>query len=188
MEKENKVKKTKKERHGDAKKYTKGFFKGFKAFITRGNILDLAIGVVIGAAFTAIVNALVNGIILQFISLLTGNADFKDLVWAIDTGRVDADGVPIITNIQYGALIQAIVNFIIIAFVIYVIVIVLIKRQVKKNIEAEEEAKKKAEADAEAARLEEEAKAIEACQIPKDIELLTEIRNYLKDLSQKEGK
>ena len=169
----------------NAKKFTKGFLQGFKDFITRGNVLDLAVGVVIGAAFTAIVNALVNGIILQFISLLTGNANFTDLVWNINTGKLDANGDAIITAIKYGDLIQAIINFIIIAFVIYLVVIVLIKRQVKKNFAAEEAAKQKAIEDEEVARLEEEQRKLNEAVISRDTQLLIEIRDYLKELGNK---
>ena len=171
-----------------AKQVNAGFWKGFKNFISRGNILDLAVGVIIGTAFTAIINALVNGVIMQFISLLTGNADFTDLVWNINTGKVDEAGLVIYTAIRYGALIQAIINFIIIAFVIYLVVMVLIKRQVKKNIEAEEEARLKAIEDEEAAKLAEEERLRKESETSQEVLLLTEIRNYLKDLNKPEAK
>ena len=178
-----KEKKAKGKKTAGAGKFTKGFFKGFKDFITRGNVLDMAIGIVIGTAFTAIVNALVNGVILQFISILTGNANFTDLVWTIET--TDISGNQVFTDIRYGILIQAILNFFIIAFVIYFVVVVLIKRQVNKNLKAEENAKRKAIEEAEKQRLEEEAKALQGPVIPEDVKLLTEIRDYLKKLDSK---
>lgn len=86
-------------------------FKEFKEFATRGNIMDMAIGVVIGGAFQKIVTSLVEDIIMPFISILTGNVDFSDMVFTIG----DA-------SIKYGNFITAIVNFLIIAFSIFLAV------------------------------------------------------------------
>lgn len=83
----------------------------FKAFITKGNVLDLAVAVIIGGAFGAIVTSLVNDIIMPLIGVILGGTDFTTL--AITVG--DA-------SITYGNFIQAIVNFLIIAFVIFMIV------------------------------------------------------------------
>lgn len=85
--------------------------KEFKEFATRGNIVDLAIGVVIGGAFQKIVNSLVNDIIMPFISILTGKVDFSDMVLTIGNA-----------SIKYGNFITAIVDFLIIAFSIFLIV------------------------------------------------------------------
>ena len=79
----------------------KNFFEEFKAFAMRGNVLDMAVGVVVGSAFTAIVNSLVNDIISPIIGLFF-NADFSDVV------------------IQIGAFLNAIINFLIVAFVLFV--------------------------------------------------------------------
>lgn len=85
--------------------------KEFKEFAMRGNVMDLAIGVIIGGAFGAIVTSLVNDILMPLVGLALGGVDFSSL--AIQVG--DA-------TIKYGAFIQAIVNFLIIAFVIFQIV------------------------------------------------------------------
>ncbi len=83
----------------------------FKAFVTKGNVLDLAVAVIIGGAFGAIITSLVNDIIMPLIGVILGGTDFTTL--AIEVG--DA-------SITYGNFIQAIVNFLIIAFVIFMIV------------------------------------------------------------------
>lgn len=88
----------------------KSFFDEFKKFILRGNVMDMAVGVIIGAAFQAIVTSLVNDIISPIIGLIA-NTDMSYLVWTV--GDVE---------IRYGAFITAIINFIIMAFVIFTIV------------------------------------------------------------------
>ena len=82
--------------------------KEFKDFATRGNIMDLAVGVVIGGAFQSIINSLVNDIIMPTISILTGKVDFSDMVFTVGEA-----------SIKYGNFITAIVNFLIIAFSIF---------------------------------------------------------------------
>jgi large conductance mechanosensitive channel len=108
----------------------KKFFKEFREFLNRGNVLDLAVGVIIGAAFKDIVNSLVNDIISPIIGIVF-KADFKDLVWNMFP-KVDELGAPMLDektgeqvyelSIRYGAFITAIINFIIMAFVIFMIV------------------------------------------------------------------
>ena len=88
----------------------KNFFEEFKAFAMRGNVLDMAVGVVVGSAFTAIVNSLVNDIISPIIGLFF-NADFSDVV--IQIGDV---------GIGVGAFLNAIINFLIVAWVVFMIV------------------------------------------------------------------
>ena len=85
--------------------------KEFKEFALKGNIMDMAVGVVIGGAFQKIVNSLVNDIIMPAISILTGNVDFTDMVWTVG----DA-------SIKYGSFITTIVDFLIIAFSIFLVV------------------------------------------------------------------
>lgn len=85
--------------------------KEFKEFAMKGNIVDLAVGVVIGGAFQKIVNSLVQDIIMPAISVVTGKVDFSDMVWKI--GEV---------SIKYGNFITAIVDFLIIAFSIFLVV------------------------------------------------------------------
>ncbi len=88
----------------------KKFFTEFKDFIMRGNVLDLAVAVIIGAAFQAIISSLVDDIISPVIGLF-GNVDFKNLVATVN-------GV----DIRYGAFITAVINFLIMAFVIFLII------------------------------------------------------------------
>ena len=85
--------------------------KEFKEFALKGNIMDMAVGVVIGGAFQKIVNSLVNDIIMPAISVLTGNVDFSDMVFTVG----DA-------SIKYGNFITTIVDFLIIAFSIFLVV------------------------------------------------------------------
>lgn len=101
-------------------------FKEFKEFAMRGNVLDLAIGVILGAAFGAIVNSAVNDVIMPPIGLLVGNVDFKDLFVPLKTGvsatslaQAKAAGVPVLA---YGQFLNTVLNFLIIAFVIFLIV------------------------------------------------------------------
>ena len=85
--------------------------KEFKEFALKGNIMDMAVGVVIGGAFQKIVNSLVNDIIMPAISVLTGNVDFSDLVLTVGNA-----------SIKYGNFITTIVDFLIIAFSIFLVV------------------------------------------------------------------
>lgn len=93
----------------------KAFFEEFKKFISRGNVMDMAVGIIIGGAFTAIVNSLVNDIVMPIISLLTGGMDFSQLSIALGEGEEAA-------AINYGAFISAVINFLLIAFVIFCII------------------------------------------------------------------
>ena len=102
----------------------KKFFEEFKQFINRGNVLDLAVGVIIGGAFKGIVDSLVNDIISPVIGLVF-QADFKDLVLKVrDT--VYQEGTDVVLEpaleIKYGAFITGVINFLIMAFVVFLIV------------------------------------------------------------------
>ena len=96
---------------------------GFKKFILRGNVVDLAVGIVIGAAFTSVINALVTG----FITPLTGIAGgtrFDDLTWCLHgTCTVNKDGAAIGPLIRYGGVLTALLNFLIVAAVVYFFVV-----------------------------------------------------------------
>lgn len=114
------------------------FIKEFKEFINRGNVVELAIGVAVGGAFTTIVKSLVDDIIMPITSLLAGGADFSAL--AIDIPNIF--GADTTAHIAYGNFLQNVVNFLIIAFVVFIIVRFL--NQMNTNAKkAEEEAKKK---------------------------------------------
>lgn len=141
----------------------KKFFEEFKAFAMRGNVLDMAVGVVIGGAFGSITSSVVNDILMPVVSLLTGGIDFSDWKWVLKEAVLNADGTEAAAaiSINFGSLISVILDFIIIAFAIFCMVKALNKLQRKK---AEEPA-------APAAPPEPSAEE----------KLLTEIRDLLKE-------
>ena len=100
-------------------------FKEFKEFIARGNVVDLAVGIIIGAAFTAIVNSLVADLINPIIGLILGNVDFSNLFINLGEGDFTSlaaakeAGAPVFA---YGAFITACINFLIIAWVVFLLV------------------------------------------------------------------
>ena len=102
-----------------------GMLGEFKAFIARGNVLDLAIAVVIGAAFGRIVTALVDGILMPVVGLAMGGVDFSQLHVSLDgtayesLAAAQAAAAPVIT---YGAFLQTLIDFLVIAFVIFLVV------------------------------------------------------------------
>ena len=108
----------------------------FKEFISQGNVIDLAVGVVIGAAFGKIVTSLVEDIIMPPIGLLIGGVNFADLKFTIQQSAVDATGktVPPVT-INYGNFIQVAISFLIIALAIFVFVVKPMNRLKKKPVE-----------------------------------------------------
>lgn len=104
---------------------TTGFFKDFKNFISKGNVIDLAVGVIIGGAFSGIVTNLVTNIVTPAISLLTGKVSFTDLFIALDGGEyatLAAAQEAGAATLNYGLFIQAVIDFIITAFVIFLLV------------------------------------------------------------------
>lgn len=105
--------------------------KEFKQFIARGNVIDLAVGVIIGAAFTAIVNSLVKNLINPLLGLIIGRIDLSNLVFKVGGA-----------TFKYGSFINSIINFIIIAFVVFLIV-----KAVNKMGKANKKAAKPTEAD-----------------------------------------
>ena len=101
----------------------------FKAFAFKGNVLDLAVGMIIGASFTAIVTALVNSVFMPLLSLVTGKLDFNAMKWTIKTGSAITyleDGTEVIedhlTEIPYGAFLQAIFVFVFTAFCLFLVI------------------------------------------------------------------
>lgn len=97
----------------------------FKEFIARGNVMDMAVGIIIGAAFTAIVNSMVGDLIMPVIGVITAGIDFSDLYIALDgqsyatLAAAEGAGAAVI---KYGAFINAVINFLIVAFVIFMLV------------------------------------------------------------------
>lgn len=125
----------------------------FKAFAARGNVIDMAVGIIIGAAFGKIVSSFVGDIIMPPIGIILGGVDFSDLAVVLKAAEGDAPAVVI----AYGKFIQTIIDFLIIAFAIFM------------GVKAMNSMKKKAE----------EAPAAPAAPT-KDQELLSEIRDLLK--------
>ncbi|MDO5672471.1 MAG: large conductance mechanosensitive channel protein MscL [Actinomycetaceae bacterium] len=128
-----------------------GFVEGFKKFIMRGNAVDLAVGMVIGAAFTGVVGALVEKIINPLIAMPFGKPDFGE-AWSFTYNG---------STVALGALITALINFLLVALALYVFIII------PMNKLAEIQAAKKAK------------EAEEEEETPADIELLQEIRDLL---------
>jgi large conductance mechanosensitive channel len=148
----------------------KKFFKDFGEFIQRGNVMDMAVGVVIGTAFSAIVTSLVNDMIMPLISLATGGVDFSNLFISLNgqtyetLAAAQEAGASVLA---YGNFIQAIVNFLIIALCIFITLRIMKKAQDKLDQKLKKEKK------------EEEAKKAD------DVVLLEEIRDLLKKQSKK---
>jgi large conductance mechanosensitive channel protein len=93
----------------------KNFFEEFKAFLSRGNILDMAVGIIIGSAFTGIVTSLVNDIFMPVISIFTGGLSFES--WAVKISDAANGG-----SLNYGNFISAIINFVVVAFAIFMLI------------------------------------------------------------------
>lgn len=118
------------EQGGYAMKERKSFIVEFREFISRGSVIDLAVGVIIGGAFTAIVTSLVNDIIMPVIGLLFGGVDFTSLRYVITPAVGDTPEAAI----YYGNFIQSIVNFLLIALVIFTVVRVINRLHRKKDV------------------------------------------------------
>jgi large conductance mechanosensitive channel len=125
--------------------------KEFKEFISKGNVMDMAVGIIIGGAFTAIVNSLVDSILMPIIGVISGGLSVEDM--SVTVGNA---------TIGYGAFLQAVIDFLLVALVLFMIIKGLNK------------------AKAMVVKEEEEAPA-EPEPVPEDIVLLTEIRDLLKD-------
>ncbi|HPW52888.1 MAG TPA: large-conductance mechanosensitive channel protein MscL [Erysipelotrichaceae bacterium] len=135
----------------------------FKEFISQGNVLDMAIGVIIGGAFGKITSSLVNDVIMPVISILTGGIEFNSWKIVLKEAVVGADGVidpATEVAMNFGALVATVMDFLIIAFVIFTVIKLINKFKRKAAKEAEEEA-----AEAEPSE---------------EVKLLTEIRDALK--------
>jgi large conductance mechanosensitive channel len=128
----------------------------FKAFAMRGNVMDMAVGIVIGGAFGKIVSSLVSDVIMPPIGMLTGGIDFSAMKWVLKPAD-DSDPKHKIAEvaINYGTFINTIITFIIVAFAIFLVIKLMNRLQKKK----------------------EEAPAAP----PADVQLLTEIRDLLKN-------
>ncbi len=145
---------------GKVTEKSKGFINDFKQFIMRGNVIDMAVAVVMGAAFNKIISSLVNDIIMPAIGAIFGGINFSDLKYVISEATVE-NGVEVAeAAITYGVFIQAVIDFLIIAFSMFIVIksFSMLKRK-KKEEEKEEEPPAK----------------------PDDVVLLEEIRDILKN-------
>lgn len=145
--------------------------KGFKTFISKGSVLDLAIGVTMGGAFGKIVSSMINDILFPLIAALLGEANFSDVVWRVRQIGLDVNNQPIYATVKYGNFIQVIFEFFVIALFIYIVIVQLVKGQAKKERLAAIEKEKQAALDKENPK----PVVVEA-----DILLLQEIRDLLK--------
>ena len=113
----------------------KKFFEEFKQFAMRGNVIDLAVGVVIGGAFGKITTSLVNDVIMPLISMITGGIDFSEWKWVLKEAVMNADGTEAAAavSVNFGSLVAVTLDFIIIAFAIFCMIKVLNKLQRQKE-------------------------------------------------------
>ena len=148
----------------------KKFFSDFKTFALKGNIVDMAVGVIIGGAFGKIVTSLVNDIITPLISVLTGKVMLTILKWVISPAVLDESGNVISEEVSllYGNFLQSVIDFFIIALSIFVVIRVMMNAQ--KKMEA---LKKKKEEEPEP-------------QVPAETEL--EVLKEIRELMKKEDK
>ncbi len=141
------------------------FISEFKEFISRGNVLDLAVGVIIGSAFGKIVNSLVSDILTPPLGLLIGGVQFSELKWVLKNQVLNGDKViSEAVTINYGAFLQHIFDFLIIAFAIFNLIKVI--NALRKKLEKHKEEKENLEKEKE---------------LSKEEILLTEIRDLLKN-------
>jgi len=134
----------------------------FKAFIARGNVMDLAVGIIIGGAFTLIVNSLVNDIIMPVVGAVTGGLDFSNFFFPLSS-TVTATSLAAAREqgavFAYGSFLTVVINFLILAWIIFLLVKAVNKMRVSMEKQKNEEP---------------------AAPPPVDIQLLTEIRDLLK--------
>lgn len=155
--------------------FMKKFFEDFKSFISRGNVIDLAVGIIIGGAFTAIVKSLVADLLMPIIGLF-GFGSVKELKYVFTPAVVDpVTGAEVTAEhaLYYGNFIQAVIDFLIIAFVIFIIIKVITAAANRA------ETLKKKLAKEEAAKVVEAAPEVAPEPSP-EVVLLTEIRDALK--------
>ncbi len=99
------------------------FITEFREFAIKGNVLDMAVGIILGVAFNGVVNSLVNDIIMPPIGMIIGGVEFKDLMIVLRDAMIGADGVEIaVVAIRYGMFINAVIEFVLIAFSAFVVV------------------------------------------------------------------
>ena len=148
-----------KEKKEKIKKERISFFTDFKKFITKGNVLDMAVAVVVATAFNAIVNGLVKQIITPLVTYFTSGVSINEWEYVLREEVLNAEGAVEVSkiSIQYGLWLQSILDFLIIAFTVFVLVRVI--KGMERKINAKEIAKKEAEAAAQQAEADAKAAA-----------------------------
>lgn len=167
----------------------KKFFKEFRDFISRGNVLDMAVGIIVGGAFTAIITSLVNNILTPLINWIPGTDNTGALQVVLRPAVLDPETGAVITQalvIDFGAVISAMVTFLITAFVLFCIV-KAVNSVHEKSEKLKEKAKKEEEVKAEPQTEKVEAVAAPAA-VPATEALLAEIRDLLKEKSSSDEK
>ena len=119
----------------------KKFISDFKAFALKGNVVDMAVGVIIGGAFGKIVTSLVNDIIMPLIGLAVGRFDITELKYIVSEATVDANGIAVPENaVRYGLFIQTVIDFLIVALCIFMMIKLIMGLHKKFEKKQEEEA------------------------------------------------
>lgn len=141
----------------------RGFFTEFKEFAVKGNMVDMAIGVIIGAAFNKVINVIVKEVFMPVLSILTGGYDFSDMKYVMRATEVGPDGAILAEEvaIKYGHLIDVLLDFFIIALTVF-LVVKLMNRLKKKGDDTSDD----------------------TVATPKDIELLDEMTKLLKEQNE----
>ncbi len=118
----------------------KGIVAEFKEFIARGNVIDMAVGIIMGGAFTPIVNSLVNDIVMPCVGMITGGIDFSDKKIVLKEAVMNSEGVEEIAEVavRYGSLIQVIINFLIISLCVFFLIKAINKLKKKEEAKPEE--------------------------------------------------
>ena len=165
----------------------KKFFKDFKEFITKGNIIDMAVGVVIGGAFSKIVTGLVNNIINPFIGLFVGTSGLTDWKTVAREAVLDEAGEVVTPEVVFlwGEWLQTIIDFLITAFCIFLVLRVIMK--LKNKLDAKKIAEEEEKAAEEKAKAEAELEAVKARQIQLEESTLNQekILAEIKDILSK---
>ncbi|MEM8524582.1 MAG: large-conductance mechanosensitive channel protein MscL [Bacteroidota bacterium] len=141
----------------------KNFIKDFKEFAVKGNLVDLAIGIIIGTAFNKIVSSLVKDVIMPPFGLVFGEKGFTEYIWTLQEANLDENGEVIseAVVISYGTFLQHCLDFLIVALTIFVVIRLFNKLKNKAEDEAET-----------------------SVPTPKDIQLLAEIRDLMKNQNE----
>jgi len=140
-----------------------GIIKEFKEFAIKGNMVDMAVGIIIGTAFNSVVNTLVKEVVMPPLSLMTNGIDFADKKWVLRDAVAEAEGITAIEEVAigYGALIEAFLDFLIIGFTIFLVIKVMNRFRTKaENPDDKREV------------------------TPKDIELLSKMNHLMEEQNQ----